>query len=61
MVNNTTRIDSLERRIEYLEWRDSIITNHFSKCSLIENDQVEVGYDNYLRIKDASGLYTLNE
>jgi len=41
----------LSRELKKASIRDSLYWVHLSKCSFISNDQIKVGYDNYLQLK----------
>lgn len=51
--NNIT-IDSLENEISNYVYLQTLYIEHLSKCSFIKNDQIEVGYDNYLKLIEPS-------
>jgi hypothetical protein len=44
----------LSRELKKASIRDSLYWVHISKCSFISNDQIQVGYDNYLQLIDSS-------
>jgi len=51
---NTDLLKENKRLIQELKKasiRDSLYWVHLSKCSFISNDQIKVGYDNYLQLK----------
>ena len=51
-INNTNKnIQFLLKKIERKTHRDSLILEHYRECSFIADDQIEIGFDNYLRIK----------
>ena len=40
----------LTKELQKAHIRDSLYWVHISKCSFISNDQIKVGYDNYLQL-----------
>jgi len=42
------RVDSLEKRIKIIE---TLYRAHLEECSFISKYDIEVGYDNYLRLR----------
>jgi hypothetical protein len=40
----------LTKELQKAYIRDSLYWVHISKCSFISNDQIKVGYDNYLQL-----------
>jgi hypothetical protein len=48
---HNNRIIKLEAAVKVLETQDSLIHEHYSRCSFIDKDSIEVGFDGYLRKK----------
>jgi len=59
IIKQQKEINKLENIILKGATRDSLIRDHFSKCSFISRDQVKIGYDNYLQYIPSEEL-TLN-
>jgi hypothetical protein len=46
-----SRVKQLEEQVELLSRRDSLIREHYKECMFLSKESVEVGHDNYLRVK----------
>lgn len=49
------RVDQLELHSNKQRVQDSLVKDHYSRCSFIHRDEVVVGYDNYLRYVPMKG------
>ncbi len=51
---------SLTQIVKKSHQRDSIQRLHMEDCSFISKSQIEVGYDNYIRIKESTAYIASN-
>lgn len=55
-INDTRRvlknkIDLLQNDIKKKTKHDSLLIEHYNKCSFISSDELEIGYGGYIRVK----------